>query len=77
MGRLSFLVALTALAVARKHNLDLENDGRNIIDLSSFAYNGEGTLNVTFTVFKLDDQERVENNISSHKKKIQIKYIYV
>ena len=37
--------------------LDLVKDDRAIIDLSSFAYNNNGTLSLTFKEFQLEEDE--------------------
>lgn len=39
------------------HHLELEEDTRLTIDLSSFVFNEQGFLNVTFESFKIDEDE--------------------
>ena len=45
------------IALGRIHELDLVKDDRAIIDLSSFAYNNNGTLSLTFKEFQLEEDE--------------------
>lgn len=45
------------IALGRIHELDLVKDDRAIIDLSSFAYNNNGTLSLTFNEFRLEEDE--------------------
>ena len=45
------------IALGRIHELDLVKDDRAIIDLSSFAYNNNGTLSLTFKEFRLEEDE--------------------
>ena len=45
------------IALGRIHELDLVKDDRAIIDLSSFAYNNNGTLSLTFKEFVLEEAE--------------------
>lgn len=57
MSLFATLLGLVSVAVARRHSLYLEDDNRFIIDLSSFAYNEQGSLNVTFHKLKLDAKQ--------------------
>lgn len=64
MSLFATLLGLVSVAVARRHSLYLEDDNRFIIDLSSFAYNEQGSLNVTFHKLKLDAKQ-IENLIAT------------
>lgn len=52
------------IALGRIHDLKLDNEERIIIDLSSFAYNTQGVLNVTFNKLQFDqaDIDKVKRN---------------